>query len=104
MKHDRMTKNLGLVLISSSLILAGCSRHSPEQDPNQNAAVNGSGGTNWWYFHHSTGGFTGSGPGATSGGFVSGGGARSGGFTASSSVSSRGGFGASGHAFGGSGA
>jgi len=99
-----ITKKIGLVLISSSLILHGCAHHTPEQDPAQEGqpAAQG-GGTGWWYFHHSGGG--GFHPGRTSGGgVVVGGGGRSGGFTSSPSVSARGGFGSAGHAFGGSGA
>ncbi len=114
-----MTKKVGLVLISSSLILNGCSHHVPQQDPAQEgqpqAAQPGGGILPWWYFHHSGGyvgggGYSGGGfrPGTTShgGGIVSSSGVRSGGgsFKASPSVSARGGFGASGHAFGGSGA
>lgn len=115
---NKMTKKVGLVLISSSLILNGCSHHVPQQDPAQEGQPQvvqpvGGGIQPWWYFHHS-GGYVGGGysggfhPGTTShgGGIVSSSGVRSGGgsFKASPSVSARGGFGASGHAFGGSGA
>jgi hypothetical protein len=105
-----ITKKIGLVLISSSLILHGCAHHTPEQDPaqegNPEVIQGGSGGTHWWYFH-SGGGYVGGpgfAPGGHSGGVVVSGGGRSGGFTSSPSVSARGGFGAAGHAFGGSGA
>ena len=106
-----ITKKVGLVLISSSLILHGCAHHTPEQDPNQDApqpVVQG-GGMHWWYFHSGgysggSGGFVPGTPGTSGGVVVSGGGRTSGGFTSSSSVSARGGFGAAGHAFGGSGA
>ena len=110
-----MTKKVGLVLISSSLILNGCSHHSPIQEPNpEQQVVNGGGGSSWWYFHHSggyvgpgyspgyVGGYSGFHPGTTTRISSSTTSVRSGGgFRASSSVSARGGFGASGHAFGG---
>lgn len=107
----RMTKNLGLVLISSSLILNGCAHHSPTQNEKQEGEPQTMQpvGPHWWYFHHG-GTYSGSSfhPGTTShsGGVTSSSGFRSGsgGFKASPSVSSRGGFGASGHAFGSSGA
>lgn len=119
-----MTKNVGLVLISSSLILNGCSHHTPEQDPAQEGqpqtvpVPSGNGMNSWWYFHHIGGGYSGSGGGYSGsghpiGGFHSGtsshgvtsNGVRSGGggFKSSSSVTTRGGFGASGRSFGGSG-
>jgi len=111
--NNKMTKKVGLVLISSSLILNGCSHHVPEQDPSQEGQpqiIHG-GVHPFWYFHHSGGyvggsGYSGGGfhPGTYThgGGIVSSGGIRSGGgFKASPSVSARGGFGASSHAFGG---
>lgn len=111
--ESKMSKKIGLCLISSSLILNGCSRHVPPQDQqgvvSTNAGVvapsGGGSSSTWWYFH-SVGGHSGFAPGTTShagksGGFTSSG--KSGGFTSSPSVSARGGFGAAGHSFGGSG-
>jgi hypothetical protein len=113
-----LTKKIGLVLISSSLILNGCAHHSPVvENEKKDDEPDG------WYFH-SPGGFYRTGGYYSGGGFspvyvpvgTSGGGYRSGGgFSSGSShiggsggfhtsISSRGGFGSAGHAFGGSGA
>jgi hypothetical protein len=91
---NKLSKEIGLVLISSSLFLAGCRRISDEEQKDENgnpvqpAAGGWHGGGGHWGGYYPFIGRTGAGLSGTSSGAPA----------ASTSSSVRGGFGATGHA------
>ena len=95
----KMSKKVKLVLLSSlALGVSGCSRHQDEGVADV-AAVPPNPHGNWWYFHSSS---SPSGFGFSSTGHSGISTSTSSGFKPSAAVSSRGGFGTAGHAFGAS--
>jgi hypothetical protein len=95
LRFNKLTREVGLVLISSSLILAGCSSHDDQEKKDELIGPAQTAPAGW----HSGGGhggyvpvpFAGRSAGMTSG-------ASQGGSAAPASGSARGGFGATGHA------